>query len=91
MIDEIKPFLARAVAILVAWLAGHFAIKFGVTISTEAQAQLANEIVNIVVILLGVYAASHRILSKWSNPGDAASTNIAVAETTEAARLKRIG
>lgn len=40
----------------------------------------ATQVVEIGSTMLGTYAASHRILSRWTNPGDAAKGRLADAE-----------
>lgn len=86
--NTLAPFLGRIIAIIVGWAAAQLAVRFGFQVDSATQAQLVEHIVNIVVLLLGVYAMSHKWLNKWINPGDAASSNITKVEKAQAERLK---
>jgi hypothetical protein len=89
MIDSLRPFIARYIALAIAWLVAHYAIKFGVSVDNQAQQALANEVVNIVCEIIGIYAGSHKALNKIFNPGDAASSHLAADEKRETESLKR--
>jgi hypothetical protein len=87
MIDALRPYLARALAILVAWLVAHFGLAMA--IDNAEQQKLVSNIVDLVIEILGIYAATHRLSSKIFNPGDAASSHLAAAEKVETLDLKR--
>jgi hypothetical protein len=82
-LDSLRPLVSRVVigpaAVL---LANYLQRKFGLTVdSTQLQ----------TVIDLAVYGLAHKLFDKSStigNPGDSASTHLAVAEASEAAALK---
>jgi hypothetical protein len=86
---SLAPFIGRVIAILIVWLVSHYAIKYGVTMDSTVQTQLSEQIVNIVIGMLSVYAVSHKALNKYFNPGDTASSHLASSEKEQAERMKR--
>lgn len=88
MIDTLRPFLGRGVALLIAWVAAHLTARYHITVTTEQQVQFSNAVVDIITGFIAVWFASHKIFDKWFNPGDAASSHIAAQEKAEAVELK---
>jgi hypothetical protein len=65
IVMSINAILPRAAAILAAWLAAEGA-KRGLTLDPE----------ELAVLILAVYAAVHRLLSRYLNPGDATKSTL---------------
>lgn len=80
----VLPYLGRLVALGIAWLVMHF----GIQMTVDQQQAVAENIVNIVTILIGVYAVSHKTLNKFINPGDTASSTLAKDDQTRKNVLK---
>lgn len=70
--DSIRPLLARLVGILVAYLAVWLAAHFNVVLSEDDKAKLTE---GLVVLL--IYSITHRLVSKKTNPADAATEKLA--------------
>lgn len=84
-----QVFIARIIAAWIAGLAGWLMVKFGIGISAEDQANFTTHLVGIVIpVMTTLYAVAHKLLSKKTNPGDAASSHLAAREDTETAQLK---
>jgi hypothetical protein len=87
----IKPLLPGIVGALVgggaAWLATR-----GIDISKDTQAQIVGYLVGIILPLFGVVAGvTHKVVAKYVNPGDAASTQLVEEHIHENAQLKAAG
>lgn len=86
------PVVVVLSRIIAAWLAGFFgwlAIKFGIDVGAEAQQSLVQGIVGIIIpLFVTLYAVFHKTISRWTNPGDAASSHLAKKESAETAVLK---
>jgi small basic protein len=82
--DAIRPFLSRIIAGWIAALIVFLNAKFGVTLDGDTQAA-------ILTLGLGlfstIYSIAHRLIDKKLNPGDAASSHLAVKELSEHDRL----
>lgn len=90
MQNLLTSFAARILGAWIAALASWLLVKYGVTVDVEAQQQLTEHLVGVVIpTFLTLYAVAHRLVSKKTNPGDAASTHLAAKESDEAANLKR--
>lgn len=84
-----QVFLSRIIAAWVAGLASWLLAKYGVTIDANNQTEIVGHIVGIIIPLgTTIYAVVHRLLSKFFNPGDAASKHLAERETAETHQLK---
>jgi hypothetical protein len=89
MINALRPFLSRIIGWAVAGLCGWLAVRFGVSIDTDTQTELVVALVGVVIPLMGgVASVVHRLVDKRLNPGDAASSHLAVVERAETAELK---
>jgi hypothetical protein len=73
----LNAFIPRIAAVLAAWLAAE-AAKRGLTLDPE----------ELAVLILAVYAASHRLLSRYINPGDAAKSAVIEADKDLVAAAK---
>lgn len=86
------PVVVLLSRIVAAWLAGFFgwlSIKFGIDIGSAEQQQLVQGIVGVILpIFITLYAVFHKTISRWTNPGDAASSHLAAKESAEVAVLK---
>ena len=90
MLDALRPFIARLVGTFIAAISGWLVAK-GVEIDQETQAQLVNSLTLLLWPLMTVvYAVVHKVVSKWTNPGDAASSHLAVAEKIETQNIKKL-
>lgn len=80
----ILPFIGRMLALGIAWLVMHF----GIPMTTDDQAKLAEAILNIVTVFVGIYAVGHKSIDKFFNPGDTASSTLAKDDQTRKNVLK---
>lgn len=84
-----QVFISRIVAAWVAGLASWLLVKFGIGISVEDQANVVEHLVGIIIpVGMTCYAIVHKLLSKRTNPGDAASSTLAASEASETSVLK---
>lgn len=84
-----QVFIARIVAAWVAGIAGWLMVKFGIGISPEDQTNFTTHLVGVIIpTIFTIYGIAHKLLSKHTNPGDAASSHLAAREDTETAQLK---
>lgn len=82
MFDAFRPFFSRIIAAAVAALAGTLTAKTGITIDPATQGTIST------AVTVGVYGVTHKVLDKWINPGDAASSHLATASVADAAAAK---
>lgn len=87
----IKPFLPGVVGALVggaaAWLASR-----GIDINKDTQAQIVEYTVGIILPLFGTVAGiTHKVVAKYVNPGDAATTQLTEEHIHENEQLKAAG
>lgn len=91
MFNWARPFISGIVGALVASGATFLAAK-GIDVSKDTQEQI---VTYVVPFLLGVFGSSfhvaHKIVAKWSNPGDAATTQLAEEHIHENEQLKAAG
>lgn len=81
----LRPYVSRFIAALVASMSGWLTQKAGIGIDADTQAAFVQ--IGVFVMLL-IYGLVHRLLDRWLNPGDAASSHLAKVEAVETARLK---
>lgn len=87
--DIIRPYLARVLAAPIAALCAWLLMHWQVNITTDTQAQLVTALVAFILPFFGiVYAIVHKILDKWINPADAATTTLAAQG--KAAQVRRV-
>lgn len=84
MFDFLRPFVSRVAAAGVGVGLGWVATKTGVTVNTP---EIAGQLTTFIT--LAGYAVAHRVIDKKVNPGDAASSHLAVAESQQVDALKR--
>ena len=81
----LRPLLSRIFAAWIAALVVYLQIKFGITLDAETQTAL-------LTVMLGsfatIYGIAHKILDRYLNPGDAASSHLAVKEKAEVQEMK---
>lgn len=76
--DSLRPFIARIAGIIVASLAVWLAAHFNIVLSENDKAKLTEGMVILTITVWGlIYAVTHRLTSKKSNPADAATTKLA--------------
>lgn len=77
MLDLLRPILGRVVGGivggLVIWLAG-----MGIDLDPEATKQIEAAVQGLIFAIGSIaYALAHKLVSRWINPGDAASPTLA--------------
>jgi hypothetical protein len=81
----LRPLLSRVFAAWIAAFVVYLQFKFGITLDAETQAAL-------LTVMLGsfttIYAIAHKFIDRYINPGDAASSHLAVVEKAEVKELK---
>jgi hypothetical protein len=85
--DALRPFLSRGIGLLVGWLVGQAALRYGVTVPDEVRDYLIDGL-NTMVGVLGTYFLTHRTLDKKLNPADTASSHLAAEGKVEARAIK---
>lgn len=80
MIDSLRPFLSRLIAPFVAAGTGWLFHRTGIVVDDATVTS---------AIVLGAYGIAHKVLDKKLNPGDTASSHLAVESKAEAYALKR--
>lgn len=83
--DSLRPFLSRIIAGLVGTLAAYLETKFQIIVNPDTKAALVSGALGVFSI---IYPITHRLLDKKINPGDAASSHLAVAEKVQVAEMK---
>ena len=68
----LQPYLSRIIAIVAAALGALGAAKFGS--APDLEAELVKSIVGLGAVGLGIYAATHKTVSKATNPSDDATS-----------------
>lgn len=86
--NVLTPYISRIVAALVGWIILQIGARYGIIVSTEAQAQIVEMVSNIVLGSTVIYLSTHKTLDKWLNPGDAASSHLGAVEKAETTELK---
>jgi hypothetical protein len=88
MLNWARPFVSGIVAALIASGATYLAAR-GIDISKDTQEQI---VLYVVPILLGVFGtvfhSTDKIVAKFVNPGDAATTRLVEEHMHENAQLK---
>jgi hypothetical protein len=74
--DVLRPWVARVAAVLISGLAGWLYTRFQIETPANVQGILTTT-VEVVVVMLATYVATHIPISKKVNPEDAASTGAA--------------
>lgn len=83
--NVLTPVISRIIAGLVGTLAAYLETKYQVVIAPDTkQALVAGGIGTFGI----VYPLVHRILDRWLNPGDAASSHLGAVEKAQAETLK---
>lgn len=86
MMDALRPFLSRILASFIAAFCTWLTVKYKIEIEGSLQQALADAI--SAFVLTSSYAVAHRVLDKWMNPADTASSHLAVMGKEESAALK---
>lgn len=84
----LTPYVSRIIAAIIGWILLQVGARYGIIVSSEAQAQLVEIVSNAVLGFLLIYVGSHKTLDKWLNPGDAASSHLGAVEKAETSELK---
>jgi hypothetical protein len=87
----LRPFLSgivgSVVAGLIAWLAAR-----GINLDQDSQAKLVKMLVGFILPLFGgVFSIVHKVVAKYTNPGDAATSQLAEEHVHENEQLKAAG
>lgn len=85
----LRLFAARVIAGFVATFVVWLSTKH-INIDHETQQQLVDGLVTWSLGIFSVfYPVVHKLIDRWLNPGDAASTHLAHEERAEVAALRR--
>jgi uncharacterized membrane protein len=85
----LRPFLSRLISTLVAALAAWLTTRYGINLDTETQGKIIEDVVTIVLPVFGIVnSVVHKLIDKRINPGDTASSHLAVTQG-EQARLAK--
>lgn len=84
MINALRPFFARFAASIVAGLAVWLGSTFGIELSNEDTEAISAAAITVMFV---VYSIVHKLVSKWTNPGDAAAPKLIKKEVAETERL----
>lgn len=91
MLTAFRPFVAGVVGWLVGGLVAFLASK-GINVDKDSQQQIIEYTVGLVIPLGGVVAAIvHKLVAKYTNPGDAATTQLTEEHIHENEQLKAAG
>lgn len=82
MLDRFRPYVSRILGAGIGALAGVLSTKFSIPVDPSTQAAITS------AVTAGIYGIAHKVIDKTVNPGDAASTHLAVQEKSEADSLK---
>lgn len=85
--NALRPYISRPVAVLIAFLVTWLGSK-GINLDPETQSHIQGLLETAVFLI--IYAVSHRTLDKKVNPGDSASSHLAVQEAAESQDLKEV-
>lgn len=85
--DVLRPYLSRIIAPIITFFLAWVAQKTGIVLDNEAITE--STVLLLVPILFVVNGIIHKTLDKTFNPGDAASSHLAVSEKTESEDLKK--
>lgn len=78
MLNLIRPVLARVVASLMAAFFAWLAVRWGVTIDADTQAETIEAAIGLMLAVFGVvYALVHKALNARFNPADTATPALA--------------
>jgi putative flippase GtrA len=87
----LKPFIAGVISWIIGGLVAYLASK-GISVDKDSQQQIIEYTVGLVIPLGGVVAAiTHKIVAKYTNPGDAATTQLVEEHHIENEQLKAAG
>lgn len=87
----LRPFIAGIVGWIVGGMVAFLASK-GIDIDKDSQQTIIEYTVGLVIPLGGVVAAIvHKIVAKYTNPGDAATSQLAEEHVHENEQLKAAG
>lgn len=81
-LDSLRPYVSRVIGGLVAAGAALLSTKTGITLTPEQQQAIT------VGAATAAFGVTHKIVDKFVNPGDTASTHLAVQSATDADSLK---
>jgi hypothetical protein len=81
ILTTLGPRILGGVASMIAgWVFVH--TKGAITVDPDKVVEIGNKVVEIGGTMIGSYALTHRVVSRWLNPGDAAKARLADAEKT---------
>ena len=89
MIDSLRPFLSRIIAPLVTALLTYLAVHFGLNFGEDAAGHITETaVIAVIAGMQIVYGLVHRVVDKKVNPGDTASSHLAVEAKAAAEEAK---
>jgi hypothetical protein len=91
MLAILRPFISGIIGAIVAGLVSWLAAR-GINLDQDSQAKLVEWLVGFILPLFGtVWTIVHKITAKYTNPGDAATTQLAEEHIHENEQLKAAG
>lgn len=88
MLNAFKPFIAGVVGWVVGGMVAFLTAK-GIDVDKDSQQQIIEYLVGLVIPLGGIVAAIvHKLVAKWTNPGDAATSQLTEEHHHENEQLK---
>lgn len=80
----IQIVLSRVIGGIVASICAWLALKTGLIVDQTQQAELVEKIIALMLVVFSVlYPLLHKFIGRYTNPGDAASPEIATKEASE--------
>lgn len=88
MPNFLRPFISGIVAALVAGAVAWLAAK-NINVSQDTQQQIVEYVVAGLMTLFGTtFHVVNKLVAKWTNPGDAATSQLAAEHVIENEQLK---
>lgn len=91
MLAILRPFISGVVGAIVAGFVSWLAAR-GINLDQDSQAKLVEWLVGFILPLFGVvWTLVHKLVAKYTNPGDAATSQLAEEHIHENEQLKAAG
>jgi UDP-N-acetylmuramyl pentapeptide phosphotransferase/UDP-N-acetylglucosamine-1-phosphate transferase len=87
----LRPFISGIVGSIVAGAVAWLAAR-GINLDQDSQAKLVEWLVGFILPLFGtIFSITHKTVAKYTNPGDAATSQLAEEHHIENEQLKAAG
>lgn len=83
-----RPFLAAILAPLTLWICGHLALRFGIIFTEAQQQQFVDFVLDYVLPAFAANGVLRMLYSKWTNPSNSATTQLAEAGREQNAQIR---